>query len=92
MYYVKCLIKLCYVVMLCYVSSKLSFLFYNGHKWPQNTTCLITCKLCRATKCSIHNMLSRGAYCVPCIHNMLPLKLGAYCVGHASYLHNMLPS
>ena len=47
---------------------------------------------CRATKCSIHNMLSRGAYCVPCIHNMLPLKSGAYCVGHVSYLHNMLPS
>ena len=49
-------------------------------------------ELCRATKCSIHNMLSRGAYCVPCIHNMLPLKSGAYCVGHVSYLHNMLPS
>ena len=47
---------------------------------------------CRATKCSIHNMLSRGTYCVPCIHNMLPLKSGAYCVGHVSYLHNMLPS
>ena len=47
---------------------------------------------CRATKCCIHNMLSRGAYCVPCIHNMLPFKSGAYCVGHVSYLHNMLPS
>ena len=47
---------------------------------------------CSATKCSINNMLSRGAYCVPCIHNMLPLKSRAYCVGHVSYLHNMLPS
>ena len=37
-------------------------------------------------------MLSRGTYCVPCIHNMLTLKSGAYCVGHVSYLHNMLPS
>ena len=47
---------------------------------------------CRATKCSIYNMLSRGAYCVPYIHNILILKSGAYCVGHVSYLHNILPS
>ena len=47
---------------------------------------------CRATKCSIHNMLSRRAYCVPCIHNMLPFKSGAFCVGHVAYMHNMLPN
>ena len=39
-----------------------------------------------------HGPVSRGAYCVPYIHNMLPHKSGAYCVGHVSYLHNMLPS
>ena len=28
--------------------------------------------LCRATICSLHNMLPREAYCVPCLYNMLP--------------------
>ena len=27
---------------------------------------------CRVTICSLHSMLSPEAYCVPCIHNMLP--------------------
>ena len=45
----------------------------------------------------LHNMLPRGAYCVPCIHNMLPWSIlctlhtqyatrGAYCVGSVQML------
>ena len=33
---------------------------------------VLICMHCRATMCSIYNMLPRGANCVFCVHNMLP--------------------
>ena len=42
---------------------------------------------CIAVLCSLRNMLPKGAYCVHCIHNLLPWNWG-----HVWYPHNMLPS